>query len=134
VQWTRKTDNQHGYLDQDGNHVATGHAWRPIVVTVTRRNRNIGFGWTTVTRQTPRGLEVRDISTPSIIGTVKTVLAQIDEDVNYQSLGLTYHRVQWFLKIDGAWRKVNFIDEIRYLYEPYADGYVLDSVDAMITG
>lgn len=27
VEWFRKSDGQHGYLNQDGNHAITGEAW-----------------------------------------------------------------------------------------------------------
>lgn len=137
VSWHRSSDGQNGHLDQDGSHVITGHAWRPEIIAITRKNRNIGFGWTTATSQTPTCLDVQEVDAPDYTGTVKTVLDQINSDANYQSLGGTCHRDQWFAKISGEWRKINFLDSPHDLYNTGwvgGDKYLANSVDAKIVG
>jgi hypothetical protein len=47
VTWYRESDGQRGYLNQDGSHAIIGRAWQPTV-TITRRNRSLGHGWTVV--------------------------------------------------------------------------------------
>lgn len=48
----------------------------PTTVKVTRRSRNVGFGWTNAVEQTPSGLVVADFDEPDTVGTPRQCMEE----------------------------------------------------------
>ncbi len=68
-------------------------------VRITRKTRNVGWGWRCWTPEHPEPPEI-----PDYVGTIGTVWDQIDQDRTYQSLRYnTYHTTRWFVKVNGSW-------------------------------
>lgn len=76
-------------------------------LSITRKSRNIGFGYTCWTPEHPE-----QPSQPDYTGTPKTVLDKIANDRTYKSFksGGTYYTSQWFAKINGKWTPIKFDD------------------------
>jgi len=74
-------------------------------IVITRKNRNIGWGYTCWTPEHPE-----PPTSPDYTGTVKTVLDAIAADRTYASYrsGGTYHTSQWFAKLNGRWYPAEF--------------------------
>lgn len=77
-------------------------------ITITRKNRNLGFGYTSGCIQTPTGLKVADVEQPDYTGTVGQIMKAIADDRTLRSFesGGTYYNTAWFIKVDGQWRKI----------------------------
>ena len=63
-------------------------------VVITRRSRNLGFGWTTHVEQTPTGLRVCE---PAIMvkGGIKACLAELEDSRRYTSGGTCWRQQLW---------------------------------------
>ncbi len=74
-------------------------------ITITRKSRNIGWGYTYWTPEHPEGP-----TKPEHTGTVKTVLDAIEADRSYQveRSGGTYLASSWFVKFGQAWYPCKF--------------------------
>jgi hypothetical protein len=85
-------------------------------IKITRKSRNLGAGYTTTTYD-----DNSPCVQPIYTGTPKQVLEALDDDMTLRSFqrGGTFHRIDWFAKIDGEWRRVVWDDfgRPRDLYE-----------------
>jgi len=85
-------------------------------IEITRKNRNIGWGWQCWTPEHPE-----PPAKPDYTGTVKTIIRAIANDRTFQSLGGTYYTTQWFIKLDGHWYPFEWdAGYPDWLYQPYA--------------
>lgn len=82
------------------------------IITITRKTR-AGADWRTVTNE-----DNEPCPKPLYTGTVNTVLRKLEEGKTLASLGGVFKRVDWFIKVDGQWKRiepVNMWDHISRL-------------------
>lgn len=99
-----------------------------VTVTVTRKTI-VGYGYTSACEQvwnsdyTKSSLRVSDVSAPIHTGTLKSVYPKIQGDRTLASFrGGTMYAGQWFVKVDGEWRRVTdqwFGQKTDELYSEY---------------
>lgn len=105
--------------------------------TITRRSKNIGFGYTAGVEQGEHGLYVPAPTAPCITGTVRTILRDIEDDRNYRSFqGGTCYSSSWFVKIAGEWYRIKR-DQYYHPADLLAlnadeDGYLYKSIEIEI--
>ena len=101
----------------------------PSTINIKRTSR-VGFGWTALV---DRSGNLHEIEKPDYVGTVKTVVEKLYKDKNYLSLNGTYHRDQWFVRINGEWHKIKFEGTPMSLYWAEDDGeYLMDRIEATL--
>ena len=101
-------------------------------ISINRRSKNIGFGYTTGMVETETGQHLLEPDYQYHTGTVKTILRDLETDVNYQSLqDGTNLNIAWFIKIDGIWYRVKKDQKSQptdiLLMEP-GNGFLNDSI------
>ena len=80
--------------------------------TITRKTRNLGWGWTTQ----PTGRNAYEIETPTrpdYTGTIRQIREQIADDRSYNNLGGAFSNTAWFVAgkhIVSAWMVYNTTD------------------------
>jgi hypothetical protein len=76
-------------------------------IKITRNNRNLGVGYTTTTYD-----DNSPCTRPIYTGAPKQVLEALDDDMTLRSFrsGGTFHRIDWFVKFDGEWKRVVWDD------------------------
>lgn len=105
--------------------------------TITRKSRNIGYGYSTNVQQgvNPNGstyLYVTSPNAPDYTGTVNSICNKLQQDRLLQSLrsGGTSYAEAWFVKVDGRWHRITNHTELDDLYVRYDEGgYLADSVE-----
>ena len=77
-------------------------------VTITRKSRNIGFGYSTNVVNHEKGWRIEKPTAPNFTGTVRTVKQQIENDPTFNLVKKcgTFHNARWFVKVDGKWMAV----------------------------
>ncbi len=77
-------------------------------IRVTRRSI-VGFGYTSTVENDERGnLRVCRTESPTHTGTPRQVIEAVQDDRILASYrGGTYYTTQWFVRVEGAWRKVS---------------------------
>ena len=79
------------------------------VITITRKTR-AGADWRTVTNE-----DNAPCPKPLYIGTVNTVLRKLEEDKTLGSLVGVYKRIDWFIKVDGQWKRIVPVNEWEHI-------------------
>ena len=112
-------------------------------LVVTRRSK-VGWGYNTACSQkwnkdqTSSYLAVDTTSYPDHTGTIKQVLAAIEDDRGFQSIrsGGTYYTEAWFVKHGGKWHKVKNTDEnlfeLENLFTFFEGEFVADWADVVV--
>ena len=104
---------------------------------ITRKSKNVGFGYTAGAVQGEHGLYVPLPDYPTHTGTIKTVLRDLEFDGNYQYFqnGDIIYNTAWMVKIDGIWFRIlkrqgpHPLD----LLQKFSDNkYLVDSVELEI--
>ena len=104
---------------------------------ITRKSRNIGFGYNAGCEQYESGLYVPLPDYPYHTGTVKSILTALENDPNYQYFknGDTIFNTAWFVKIDGKWFRILKRQGVHPvdLVQKFSDNkYLVDSVELEI--
>jgi len=100
----------YNYLSRDGNisaeveRITREDMGNPEMKTITITHRSkLGWSWTCWTPERPE-----PPTKPEIVGTYNKIMREIDTDANYRSLvsGGTYLSTAWFVRVNGAWRRI----------------------------
>ena len=67
------------------------------------RHSKMGWGYTTSVANDGDGWRLEAVTKPDYTGTIKQVLKNINDDLNFQSLNGTYYNSRWFVKNNGRW-------------------------------
>lgn len=80
-------------------------------VSLTRRSK---LGWDYSTAVIGNSVTVPE--KPYFVGTFKSVSESIGSDRGFASLGGTYYRTAWFVRVNGQWRRISDGDpgDLRY--------------------
>lgn len=96
---------------------------------ITRRSI-VGYGYTSACENDDRGnLRVCATSKPLYTGTIKQVVKEIQEDRTLASYNSgTYYSEDWFVRVDGEWRKIDGFYTPFSLLDDRDGKYLRDSI------